>query len=90
MTGRHSVILSPDSVNLVSPPNTTIPNTLTADPRSQYATDFLDTSGHEDALELEECSPALAFAPMFWLSAPRGETVLSWLATDDNWSRDGV
>ena len=30
----------PDSVSRVRPPNTTIPNTLAALPRSQYATDF--------------------------------------------------
>ena len=30
----------PDSVNRVRPPNTTIPNTLAALPRSQYATGF--------------------------------------------------
>ena len=38
VTGRHSVMLRPDSVNLVRPPNTTIPYTLTALPSSQYAT----------------------------------------------------
>ena len=30
----------PDSVSRVRPPNTTMPNTLAALPRSQYATDF--------------------------------------------------
>lgn len=30
----------PDSVNLVNPPNTTIPNTLAALPSNQYATDL--------------------------------------------------
>jgi hypothetical protein len=37
--------LYPDSVNLVSPPNTTIPNTLPADASSQYATAFDEISG---------------------------------------------
>jgi hypothetical protein len=35
----------PDSVNLVSPPKTTIPNTLAAEPKSQYATVFEEVSG---------------------------------------------
>lgn len=36
---------NPDSVSLVSPPNTTIPKTLAALPSSQYATLFSDVSG---------------------------------------------
>ena len=35
----------PDSVNLVSPPNTTIPKTLPADASSQYATALDEVSG---------------------------------------------
>jgi hypothetical protein len=35
----------PDSVNLVSPPKTTIPNTLAAEPKSQYATVVEEVSG---------------------------------------------
>lgn len=35
----------PDSVNRVKPPKTTIPKTLAADPKSQYATVFEDVSG---------------------------------------------
>jgi hypothetical protein len=35
----------PDSVNLVNPPKTTIPNTLAAEPKSQYATMFEEVSG---------------------------------------------
>jgi hypothetical protein len=35
----------PDSVNLVSPPKTTIPKTLAAEPKSQYATVFEELSG---------------------------------------------
>jgi hypothetical protein len=35
----------PDSVNLVRPPNTTIPKTDAALPNSQYATDFELVSG---------------------------------------------
>jgi hypothetical protein len=35
----------PDSVNLVSPPKTTIPKTLAAEPKSQYATVFEEVSG---------------------------------------------
>lgn len=77
VTGRHSVILSlqgcqfrpghflertyPDSVSLVNPPNTTIPNTLTALPKSQYATLFELTSGKLDvALEEVLCSTVAA------------------------------
>lgn len=37
--------LYPDSVSLVSPPNTTIPNTLAALPSSQYATTLSLISG---------------------------------------------
>lgn len=33
--GFHSVILNPDSVNLVKPPITTIPNTRAEHPKSQ-------------------------------------------------------
>lgn len=81
VTGRHSVILSPDSVSRVRPPNTTIPKTLAAEPRSQYATDFLDVSGHDDGLALEDCC---ALEPIFWLSAPRGDDTVSCLATVDD------
>jgi hypothetical protein len=42
---RKAVGTYPDSVNRVRPPNTTIPNTLAALPRSQYATDFELVSG---------------------------------------------
>src|SRR5215469_10695508 len=35
VTGRHSVMLRPDSVRRVRPPKTTIPKTLAALPRSQ-------------------------------------------------------
>lgn len=38
----------PDSVNLVKPPNTTIPKTLTALPNNQYATDLSLTCGKLD------------------------------------------
>jgi hypothetical protein len=41
-----------------------MPKTLAAEARSQYATDFLDTSGQDEAL-LDECWPVFAFAPMF-------------------------
>lgn len=54
MTGFHSVMLSPDSVSLVNPPNTTIPKTLVADARSQYATLFDDVSGKEEPFALAE------------------------------------
>jgi len=38
VTGLHSVMLRPDSVSRVRPPNTTMPKTLAALPSSQYAT----------------------------------------------------
>lgn len=84
VTGFHSVILSlrfgleiaarnekrtyPDSVSLVKPPNTTIPKTLAADPRSQYATVFEEVSGKNLAL-------AFSFpgANIFSLKALRGD-----------------
>jgi hypothetical protein len=69
VTGLHSVMLNlpvvsqvhiaqtvthPDSVSLVSPPNTTIPNTLAALPSNQYATAFSLVSGN-DFFRLESC-----------------------------------
>lgn len=42
----------PDSVSLVRPPNTTMPKTLAALPRSQYATDLSLTSGKKLFLTL--------------------------------------
>ena len=66
VTGLHSVMLNlrpvsldhqahtngthPDSVSRVSPPNTTIPNTLAALPKSQYATALWLVSGKERLL----------------------------------------
>lgn len=44
----------PDSVNLVKPPNTTMPKTLAALPKSQYATTLSLTSGYRDPLEAFE------------------------------------
>lgn len=38
----------PDSVNLVKPPQTTMPNTLTALPISQYPTALPSVSGKEE------------------------------------------
>lgn len=40
MTGFHSVILNPDSVNLVKPPRTTIPKTNPEVPNSHHAVDL--------------------------------------------------
>lgn len=52
----------PDSVNLVNPPRTTIPNTNPADPISQYPTPLLLTSGKNgfaffSAASLIACCP---------------------------------
>lgn len=62
MTGLHSVIDKPLSVSLVKPPNTTIPNTLAALPKSQYATDLSEVSGKNLVLLLLDCSDWLIFA----------------------------
>lgn len=81
VTGRHSVMLRPDSVRRVRPPKTTIPKTEAADPRSQYATLLLLTLGKcvvEDALAFLGC-----FA-MVWLNAPSGEeAVLDGAAAEE-------
>lgn len=45
MLGTH-----PDSVSLVKPPKTTIPNTLAALPSSQYATVLVDVLGKDEPL----------------------------------------
>lgn len=44
------MVSNPDSVSRVSPPKTTIPNTLAALPSSQYATLLSDVSGKYLAL----------------------------------------
>ena len=71
VTGRHSVILRPDSVRRVNPPKTTIPKTLAAEPSSQYATDLELVSGHDEALCVfpEGMSALLMLLP----NAPSGE-----------------
>ena len=45
VTGRHSVMLSPDSVRRVTPPTTTTPMTKMPHPMSQLPTLFEATSG---------------------------------------------
>jgi hypothetical protein len=66
---------NPDSVSLVQPPNTTIPKTLAALPRSQYATIFSVTSGNLEVL------PEL---PIFLLKLVKGEdTLLPTAPADD-------
>lgn len=52
----------PDSVRRVSPPKTTIPKTLAALPRSQYATLLSDVSGKYPALVFwPDCADLLRF-----------------------------
>lgn len=81
MTGRHSVILRPDSVSRVRPPKTTMPNTLAAEPSSQYATLLLLVSGNDEALATC-CVPGT----MVWLSAPSGEALaLLGAAAEELW-----
>jgi hypothetical protein len=76
VTGRHSVMLNlervrllfarkiaedyPDSVSRVRPPKMTMPNTLAALPRSQYATALLLTFGKE----LRASAPNARRAPL--------------------------
>jgi hypothetical protein len=92
VTGFHSVMLKlyilskvsslvaityPDSVNLVRPPNTTIPKTLAALPRSQYPTDFELFSG-------KKFLPAVLRAlPTIWLGDTNGEAVAAVLLVRD-------
>ena len=45
MTGFHSVILNPDSVNRVTPPTTTIPNTSAEQRNNQFDTVGVDKIG---------------------------------------------
>lgn len=56
----------PDSVSLVRPPKTTIPNTLPADANSQYATVFEDVSGKKPFFPFAFACPSAA---IFWRSA---------------------
>lgn len=57
--------LYPDSVSLVRPPKTTMPKTLAALPRSQYATIFSLTSG--------KCLFRSLAALILWLKEDRGD-----------------
>src|SRR5258708_36802600 len=61
VTGFHSVMLRPDSVKLVNPPNTTIPKTNPALPTSQYPTDLEEFIGNVlRALEMTSSFPLYA------------------------------
>ena len=60
---RHAY---PDSVNLVNPPNTTIPNTLAALPNNQYATPLLLVFGKNPFFAC--CSAR----PIVWLRPVNG------------------
>ena len=54
--GSHSVILNPDSVNLVNPPMITIPNTRAEHPNNQLGSDrgiAADVVGGVDVAEAE-------------------------------------
>lgn len=73
MTGRHSVMLSPDSVSRVRPPNTTIPNTLAAEPNSQYATESELVAGKEDVEAAFRADREVA--PILRPSAPSGDVL---------------
>jgi hypothetical protein len=68
----------PDSVNRVNPPNTTIPNTLPADARSQYATVLEELSGKNAffALFVFFTFPFSAL-DIVWLSELNGEVFLT-------------
>ena len=72
MTGRHSVMLRPDSVRRVKPPKTTIPKTLPAERRSHIATERWETSGHDEVDD--EVRDLCCFEErIVWLKAPNGE-----------------
>ena len=70
MTGRHSVMLRPDSVRRVRPPKTTMPKTLAELARSQYATEREEVAGQ---LEGEVGVVRRALEVMLWLRALRGD-----------------
>lgn len=73
MTGRHSVMLRPDSVRRVRPPKMTMPKTLAAEPRSQYATDGELVCGQEEGLAgLPSCNRTLE-AVNSWPKPPNGD-----------------
>ena len=70
VTGRHSVMLRPDSVRRVRPPKTTMPKTLAAEPSNQYATLLLLVLGKD---EDEDLACWLAGCWTDWLNAPSGD-----------------
>ena len=49
---------NPDSVKRVNPPKTTIPKTLAALPRSQYATDLWLIFGKLDDFDVASAAPS--------------------------------
>lgn len=62
----------PDSVNRVNPPNTTIPKTLPADARSQYATVFDEISGKNAFFTF-----SFSALDIVWLSELNGDVFLA-------------
>jgi len=84
----------PDSVSLVNPPNTTIPKTLAALPKSQYAAALSLISGKE--FDLGFARFAADSTLIVLLKAPRGDVVLStacfgaWVVCDLKAWRKGV
>ncbi len=64
----------PDSVNLVKPPNTTIPNTLPAEANNQYPTALLDDSGKKPFFGMLFSFPC---ALIVWLRLLNGEFLLA-------------
>ena len=84
----------PDSVSLVNPPNTTIPKTLAALPKSQYATALSLISGNE--FDFGFARFAADLTPIVPLKAARGDVVLStacfgaWVVCDLKAWRKGV
>jgi hypothetical protein len=68
----------PDSVNLVRPPNTTIPKTLPADARSQYATVFDEVSGKNPLFA--PFAPSFSALDIVWLSELKGEVFLETIS----------
>ena len=79
MKPQARVVTYPDSVSLVNPPKTTIPKTLAALPRSQYATTFDDVSGKYDFLlrDFSLVFPSSSFRVFVTSSASAGIVFLA-------------
>ena len=81
----------PDSVSLVKPPNTTIPKTLNALPKSQNATDFDDVSGKArlaPCRAIEAAAGPMLFEAMVLCNLAKGLNLLAWTILDGRLGAD--